>query len=43
MQFLRNIRFRFSAELEETYSLKYKIKDVTKIKGLATEEPHIKI
>jgi len=43
MQLLRNLMFRLSVDLSETFSLKYKIKDVTKIRGLSTEEAHITI
>lgn len=39
----KNLKYGLSVDLAETYSLKYKIKDVTKIRGLLTEEPYIKI
>jgi hypothetical protein len=41
--FMRQPFYKFSSELEKAFSLKFKVKDVTKIKGLASDSPYITI
>jgi hypothetical protein len=40
---LRRIRFKFGVELDDAYSLKYTVKDVTKLRGMKSKEPYIVI
>jgi hypothetical protein len=34
---LKSFSYKFSIELENAYSLRYKVKDVVKIRGLQTQ------
>lgn len=42
-QFLKLPFFKMSAQLENIYSLKYQVKDVTKLRGLNTDNPYVTI
>lgn len=42
-QLLKLAFFRMSAQLENIYSLKYQVKDVTKLRGLNSDNPYVTI
>lgn len=41
--FLRGPFYNFASDLEKAFTLKFKVKDVTKIRGLSTQTPYIMI
>ncbi len=41
--FLRRPFYNFASDLEKAFALKFKVKDVTKIRGLSTDTPYIMI